>query len=67
MGRITDHIVIFTGKEIHLIKSPYATRFTMMQQAGMKNSDRDYTNRKATDKPRRKQEWLERQKAKRNA
>lgn len=50
-----------------MITSPYATRYTLMHQAGAKNPDRDYTNRKATDKPRRKQEWLEQQKAKRNA
>ena len=44
----------------------YATKFTREQLAGMKNPERDYTNKKALQKPMRKERWLAKQKEKHN-
>jgi len=34
-----------------MIQSPYATKLTRMQVAGLKNPERDMTNRKAEQRP----------------
>lgn len=40
-----------------MIKSPYATKFTRMQQEGKPNPERDMTNKKAQQQPIRKARW----------
>ena len=46
-----------------MIKSPYATKFTQEQMAGKKDPQRDPTNNKAVQEPRRRKIWEQRQKA----
>lgn len=44
-----------------MIVSPYATKLTRMIQSGEKNPERDMSNRKSSEAPRRKALWQSRQ------